>query len=540
MRRDFVILILLFTAIFSSCRKTLTEKPYDFIAPNNFYKNENDAVAAINGVYNALWGWGMLKQPYWLTGLDCDYASGADWFMGNIGAGNPQGYWGIDGIWNDHFLMIARANNVLYHVPSTKMDEDLRNRILGEAYFLRGWAYFDLVRLYGGVPLREKTLAEGDDADKPRASVAETYAFVVDNFKQAARLLFPVGDARSGEKGRVTRGVALAYLAKAYLTMASGSLKGATVTVRGGMDNGYYTYTKDVVAGYEGFDSKACFDSARVVCAEIIKNGQYSLFPHFMDLWQIAGRNKQEWMWQIQALQGNEDMETDLNYYFTAAKDDRSNIGAVWMSDNLYNNYEDSDERILYGVRHQYIVDYGNPQYTNYIFYPERDSARYSTDGQGNHYLYSAQYDDRAYSEKFRYVTDSKPQNNDAYFPMLRYADVLLMMAEAENEVNGPDADAYHYLNLIRGRSHATDAPSGMNQQQFRSYILEERGREFVFEAKRRYDLMRWGIYLQVMNAIGVNKDNISKVRTKRNLLFPIPATELNSNKAINANNPGW
>jgi hypothetical protein len=540
MKKGYIICILLFAGALSSCKKALTEKPYDFISPNNFYKDANGAVAAINGVYSTFWGWGLLKQPYWLTGLDCDYASGADWFMGNIGAGNPQGYWGIDNIWNDHFLMISRANNVLYRIPGVNMDKDLKNRILGEAYFLRGWAYFDLVRLYGGVPLREITLAQGGSPNEPRASVAETFNFIISDFKKAEQLLFLSSDSRSGEKGRVTKGVARAYLAKTYLTMASGSLKDATVTVRGGKDNGYYSYNKDVVAGYEGFDSKLYFDSARMECLKIIKEGEYSLFPHFMDLWQIANRNRQEWMWEIQALQGNENVETDLNYYFTAAKDDRSNIGAVWMSTNLYNNYEDQDDRILYGVRHQYIVDYGNPQNTSYVFYPQKDQAKYETDAQGHHYSYSEQYNDKAYSEKFRYVTDSKPQNNDVYFPMLRYADILLMYAEAENEISGPDADAYHYLNIVRERSHATDAPSGMNKQQFRSYVLEERGREFVFEAKRRYDLLRWGIYLPVMNQIGVNKDNISKVRTKRNLLFPIPTSEINSNKDIKANNPGW
>lgn len=542
MKKNIYFLVILFS-LFASCNKVLEEKPYSFLSSENFYKNQDDATAAVNGIYNTLWGWGMFKQPYWLTDLDCDHAMGADWFLGNIGAGNPAAFWGINNIWSDHYLMISRANSVLENIPSTPMDADIRNRLMGEAYFLRGWSYFDLVRVYGGVPIHLKTVASGDSANKPRASVAEVFNVVLSDFRTAERLLFPASDERSGEKGRVTRGVASAFLAKAYLTMASGSLKGASITVKGGPDNQDYTYAKDVVAGYENFDSRAYFDSARSKCLEIINSGEYSLFPHFMDIWQIANRNQKEHMWEIQALNGNDNLETNLYYYFNAAQPDRSGVAAVWMTDNHYNEYEHDDDRILYGVAHQYIVDYGQPQYTNYIFYPQEDSSLYKSDASGNTYLYSGTYYDRAYSNKFSFVTKPGTSNSDAFFPELRYADVLLMYAEAENEVNGPTATAYQYLNVVRTRSNASEAPAGMNQQELRSYILAERGRELVFEAKRRYDLLRWGVYLQVMNKLGVviqGNDRLTKVRSSRNLLFPISTDEINANPSLGGNNPGW
>lgn len=526
-----------------SCKKVLQEKPYSFLSPENFYKDQGDATAAVNGVYNTFWGWGMIKQPYWLTGLDCDHAMGADWFLGNIGAGNPSAFWGINNIWNDHYLLISRANSVLENIQKTPMDKDIKNRLTGEVYFLRGWSYFDLVRLYGGVPLHLKTVASGDTPDMPRAAVADVFKQVVADFKTADSLLFPASDSRSGEKGRVTKGVAEAFLAKAYLTMASGSLKGASLTVRGGQDNGYYTYAKDVVAGYENFDSKAYFDSARAECLKVINSGEYSLFPNFMDIWQVSNRNQKENMWEIQALAGNDNLETNLYYYFNSAPTNRSSVGAVWMTDNFYKDYEHDDDRILHGVAHQYIVDYGQPQYTNYILYPEVDTALYKHDAAGNTYSFNGTYYDRAYSNKFSFVSNPGPSNSDSYFPMLRYADVLLMYAEAENEVNGPTADAYKYLNMVRTRSHASEAPAGMSQEQFRSFVFEERGREFVFETQRRDDLLRWGVYLQVMNKIGViiqGNDRLSKVRSSRNLLFPISTDEINSNPSLGGNNPGW
>ncbi|MBL7736524.1 MAG: RagB/SusD family nutrient uptake outer membrane protein [Chitinophagaceae bacterium] len=540
MRHKFILFLFAAAFLMGSCKKSLEEKTYDFISPNNFYKNGDDALAALSGVYNVLLATGFYKQAFWLLDLDSDHSSGAGWFLGSMGAGNPLAYWGVNTIWNDHYLLISRANSVLTNVPDIAMDQDLKQRILGEAHCLRGWAYFNLVRIYGGVPLRDKTLASGADPNQPRASVAETYEFIIADLKKAEEMLYSHKDGRSGEKGRVTRGVASALLAKTYLTMASGSLANETISVRGGQNNMYYTYNKDVVKGYESFNSQELYEEARKKTSQLIDGAEYGLFPDFMDLWKIQNRNTGEHMWEIQALNGNPDLQTDLNYYFNAAKEDRSNVGAVWMTNNHYDNYEDNDDRVLHGVRHQFIVDYGDPNNTGYFFYPERDAAKYETDGAGRVYSFSAEYYNHAYSQKYSYVSDPKPQNSDAFYPELRFAEVLLMHAEAENEVNGPTAAAYRSLDSVRTRSHAAKAPAGMTKQQFRSYVLEERGRELVFESKRRFDLLRWGIYLQAMNQISVNQDNISKVRVERNLLLPIPIDEINSNSSISGNNPGW
>jgi hypothetical protein len=542
MRKIFLYLLPAAMVLTTACNKALQEKSYSFITPENFYKDAADATAAVSGVYNTFWGWGLMKQPYWLTDLDCDHAMGADWFLGNIGAGNPSAFWGINNIWADHYLLISRANSVLENVANVSMDKDLRNRLLGEATFLRGWAYFDLVRTYGAVPVHLRTVASGDKANMPKSSVAEVFNVAINDFKTAESLLFPASDTRSGEKGRVTKGVASAFLAKAYLTMASGSAKGS-LTVRGGQDNAQYTYVKDVVAGYESFNSKAYFDSARAKSLEVLHSGEYSLFPNFMDIWQQGNKNMKEHMWEIQAQTGNDNLETDLYYYFNAAQPDRSGVSAVWMTDNHYNDYEHDDDRILKGVAHQYIVDYRQPQYTNYILYPAVDSVLYKHDAAGNTYTWNGTYYDRAYSNKYSYVSNPGTANSDNFIPMLRYAEVMLTYAEAENEVNGPTPAAYQYLDSVRLRSHASASPAGMSQDQFRSFVFEERGRELVFETQRRYDLLRWGVYLQVMNKLGVTvqgNDRLSKVRSSRNLLFPISSDEINTNTALGGNNPGW
>ena len=522
-------------ALTSSCKKALEEKPFSFVAPENFYKNEGDAKTAINGVYNALYTWEMYLQPFWnLTVLDDDHVSGADWYLGTSGAGNPQGYWGVDGPWVGCFSMVARANSVIENVSAMteNIDPEIQQRILGEAHFLRGWAYFQLVQLYGGVPVRLSSLGVNPESNTPRSTVMETYQTVIDEFKQAEEKLFPRGHAKAGEAGRVTQGLAKAFLAKTYLTIASGALSGVNISVRGGQDNNYYTHTKNVVAGHEGVDAQQYFALARDKALEVIQSGEYSLFTSWKALWQKEQRNKQEHMWMVQSLSGSAFINNLHNYFSAYSTFGR---GAVWMTNNHYMDYEDQDLRVLDGVAHNYQTNTGTRYY-----YPSWQSSLYQV-VNGLTYNNNGGTDNRAYIIKYASVADSTVANSDAYYPLMRYAEVLLIYAEAANEAgNGPTTQAYQYLNEVRQRAHATDAPDGMTRDQFRNFIIAERAREFAQEGVRRFDLQRWGIYLQVMNQITAGQNNISKVRAQRNLLLPIPLGELNSNKAITANNPGW
>ena len=523
-------------ALFSmgSCSKALEETPYSFYSPENFYKNESDAKIAMNGVYSALYTWEMYQQPFWnLTVLDDDHVSGADWFLGTSGAGNPQGYWGVDGPWIGCYTIIGRANTVLENIGKleTNIDAEIKQRIMGECYFLRGWAYFQLVQLYGGVPIRTKTLSEDPERNRPRASVEEVYAAIIADFKKAETMLFPVGHAKAGELGRVTRGLAKGMLAKTYLTMASGAATG-NVSVRGGQDNGYYTYAKNIVAGYENINSKHYAELARDKAMELILDNEYSLYDNWKTLWAKASRNRQEHMWEVQSMTGTAFMNNLHNYFSALSTFGR---GATWFTNHHYLDYEDADLRVLDGVAHNYATNTG----TKY-FYPSWQAAIYKNIN-GVVYNNNGTTDDRAYVIKYADVSDPTLANSDAYFPLMRYSEIYLIYAEAANEANdGPTTEAYTYLKKVRDRAHATEAPAGMDKEQFRSFVIAERAREFALEGVRRFDLMRWGIYLQVMNKIGTGQNNISKLRAPRNLLLPIPLSEINSNQSIPGNNPGW
>ncbi len=530
----------------SSCKKALEEKPFSFYSPENFYQNESDARAAINGVYATLYGWDMYLQPFWnMTILDDDHVSGADWYLGTTGAGNPQSYWGVDGLWVGCYTIISRANAVLENVEEmTNIAANLKQRILGEAHFLRGWAYLQLVQLYGGVPLHLKSIsAANPETNVPRATVVDTYNAVIEDFKAAETKLYPAGNANAGEAGRVTQGVAKAFLAKTYLTMASGAATG-NVAVRGGTDNGVYTYAKTKVAGLENINPLTYFTLAKDKAKELLDatNNPYGLTPTWKELWSIAGRNNKEHMWQLQSLAGTTFIN-EIGNYFSA----RSTFGqgAVWTTNNHYKDYDETDTRVLDGITHNYTTLQG----TN-IYYPSWQASKYQSVNGVNYNNTGSTTAERAYTIKY-VVTEPTVVKSDAFVPLLRYAEVFLMFAEAENEVNGPTTLAYNALNEVRTRAYLKTgnpaavvpeayAPANMSTEQFRSYVLAERAREFNLEGIRRFDLMRWGIYLQVMNKIGTGQNNISKIRTNKNLLYPIPLGEINSNKAIPGNNPGW
>lgn len=517
-----------------SCKKQLEEVPYSALSPNNFYKNEADAKAAINGVYSELYSFDLFIQPFWnLTTLDDDHISGADWFLGSSGAGNPQGFWGVAGPWTGCYTIISRANTVLENVVNinSNIDPVIKERILGEAYFFRGWAYYQLVQLYGGVPLRLKSLSADPNSNVPRATVKETYEIAIEDLKIAESKLLPASDPKSGEVGRVNSQVAKVFLAKAYLSMASGSKTGVTIKVRGGNDNAYYSHVKSVVNGYEQFDATQYFTLARDKALEVINSNEYSLFPAWRDVWKKDNRNKREHMWALQSVPGTV-FTNDMHSYFNA--ESLFGTGVVWMSNDHYNNHEVTDSRVLDGVTHNYQAYGAN------LYFPSWQSDKYAMKN-GVSYSNDGNADNKAFTTKFNDVDKPMASASDAYYPFLRYSEVLLMYAEAENEINAGSANAYSKLNMVRSRSNASAAPAGMGRNDFRDFVLEERGREFALEnSNRHFDLLRWGIYLGVMNKITSQQNNISKLRAIRNLLLPIPQDEINTNHAITSNNPGW
>jgi hypothetical protein len=522
----------------SSCKKALNEVSYDFIVPSNFYKTEADAKAAIVGVYNTLLSNGLYGN-FWQYENDSDHASGPTWYFAHTGSGNYLGFWGTDLPWNDRYLLISRSNSVIENVTGMSINPDVVQHIVGEAHFFRAFAYFDLVRLYGGVPIHLHTVGSGKEpASLPRASVMQVYQQVIADLKEAERLLFPYNDPKVPGPGRLTRDVAQGLLAKVYATIGSGSLSGVSIKVlteriADGDNRPYaqYSFTKDVVAGLEGVNAQLYYDSARIKSADVIQNSGRTLFPNFMDNFSQGNKHRNENMLMAE-FSGALLPEGSLVQVYSGFQLYGSGTGGgwTWATKPTYTNYLEYgtklDERALYGIAHQ-------PNIVGKFYFPQEDTE-YAVDG----YTWK-QEEDKAYTTKYddnpvKILSASSPR-----YPILRLSDIYLINAEANNEL-GNTVDAYASLNAVRRRSKTLDAPANMSKDDFRSFVLEERGREFLFESNRRYDLQRFGIYLQVMNFMNVDRFDIPKARNSRSLLLPIPLSEINSNTEIEVNNPGW
>lgn len=545
----------------TSCKDFLEEKPLDFIGPAQV--TEPNLIA--NGALNTLTSGSMFRYGQFpnLWDYDSDDATGPSWAFGDVGAGNYQAYWGLDAGWNGPYTLIHRSNFGISQINKMSADEAVKKNALGQLYFLRAWGYFLLVRAYGAVPLFTQSVAEGADPQQPRKPVKEVYEFIIDNLKQAEANLYSSHDA-GYEPGRPSKGAASSLLAKVYLTMASGSLSSGQVTVMGGkayklvagkkvlLAPQALTHTKTVVAGLEGLNSAEYFKLARDKAQEVINSGDYHLFPSHLEVWSVANRNRGEHIWSLQSLSNDPDFGNEISLFRVGRLDQSKNgeIEGGWIGTSYQwlHLFEEKDQRITDGVLHRWKM-WGD----NMHYFPLSDSlvvrgVDKSPEAEAKRAKYGYQPTDQsglddgriARLRKFEAVSNRNITLGDFHFPLLRYADVLLMFAEADNEVNGgPTADAKEAVNQVRRRNSASEV-GALSQQEFRSFVLEERRRELALEGDRHWDLKRWGIYLQVMNAIDIDENNVIKRRQQKHLLFPIPISEVSANKLLGGNNPGW
>ncbi|HVW98257.1 MAG TPA: RagB/SusD family nutrient uptake outer membrane protein [Mucilaginibacter sp.] len=567
----------------ASCR--LNEKVYDFVSPAQVGDSDAAADKWALGAYNELSLMFRYSEFPAVLEYDDDYTTGPSWAFGELGAGNFQGNSKqTDPLWTYSYVLIHRANRAITNIEKmTKTTVAYKRNVLGEMYFLKAFSYFLLVRAYGDLPIYTTAVDDGAAINQPRQPVKEVYAYIIDQLTQAKDMMYTNAKATPG---RATAGAAAALLAKVYVTIASASLPSGQVIVRGGkpfdiVNNAQVrtmpspiTFNKKQVKGYESFDSKQYFKLAMDMAAEVIKGtyGTYHL-ADFNNMWTQTGKNNDEHIFSLQAYMGDADLGNHLTRDFSGLVENNQVIAGMWygLRDHWYKLFEPQDLRITDGVFHRWSRNF---DYANHIgtFYPNNDEYRKKAlgydeqtgvDASGNpvivHHPAVAPYDDGlnygsgtdanyiAFLNKFAYPSDRTKDYSDVNYPFLRLADIKLIYAEAANEYNnGPTTEALQELNDVRVRSNATPKQlSGTGNVgslvAFRSAVLEERAMELALEGDRRWDLIRWGIYLDVMNSIQGNDEvGVNKVRTERNLLYPLPISEVSTNTNINGNNPGW
>ena len=470
------------TATLIGCENFLEENPQDSLTTPDFYNTAQDAISAVNAAYD-----GFQHLDYY--GFNYPMIlniSGADAIKGGFGAGDRPGYleygtYNVTGenVRNLEFYQSAwggvnRANGVLENVSEMEVDSDfpqeLKDRILGEATFLRAIHYYNLVLGFGGMPLYERVPIVGDDP-LPRASLEETWNFIIRDFQAAAAALPATYDAAN--QGRATSGAANAMLARIA------ALQGRWQDVITLVD-----LVTDSEANYALVDDYGSnFDGTGNNNPESIFEIQYTLTNTSLNVWSESG----DWN------------SNGISKYASPQVD---NAGWAFMSptENLVQDYEAGDLRLPATVYQE-----GDP-YGPSTFDPTRNNH------QGN----AGSYGLKKYTNLD--LDGANGNGFDINWKIIRFGEILLLRAEAENELNGPTEAALTPLNQIRERAGLPAIGAGLDQAALRDVILHERRVELAFEGVRFYDLIYRDRAVEVLGPRGYEPSDA---------LFPIPPSEL-------------
>lgn len=524
--------LLVFTSM--GCKKFLNTTPTDTLTPPEYYSSEANLVKALAGVYDRLGSeqlYGGFIFSDWEAGTDDSYYARSGQVTGlpvyNFDFSDAR----INSYWNDCYVAIQRANQLIAYVDLPKMDENKRKAILGEAKFLRGYYYFMLVTRFGGVPLRLEPVDAPTNVDIERASQADVYAQILKDMTEAEAVL-PLS-SQIGHPSRVSKTVAQGVLARVCLYMAGEPLKDQSKYAEA------LSWAKKVQESGEHV-LRTTFNSA-------LTNSAYSqiFIDHAQDIYDVK-----ESMWEVDFIGNRTDGFTETGRVGNTLGVTMTNVsieadtgycyGFIKGTGRLFKLYANGDLR----------RDWTLATYT----YNAAGARVAIANTTANQYNRDAAKWRRSYELQRPKNKNYGPTN----YPLLRYADVLLMLAEAENQVNGPSAIAYDALNMVRRRafglplnttSAIADAPTGMTKEAFQLYIEDERSRELCFESLRRNDLIRWGKFITNMKAVSAdmsaNGGGVAYARlagqnvSERNLLYPIPSSEISLNKKM-VQNPGW
>jgi len=420
--------------------------------------------------------------------------------------------WATNTYWNDHYYMINLANKELFYADSLKVSDESSLRNVGEAHFFRAYSYFDLVKAYGEVPKIDFYYTDPAQGIKPKAPVDTIYA-LIDRDLRIAQQLLPLNWELNGINtypGRLTSGAAHTLAAQAFL------------------------FRKQ-------------WDSVKTHCQAVISSGQYTLTTKFTDIWKDGlngeGKNGPESIFEMQAIVG----ENGKNNYGTAWGTSQNvrqggagvewNLGWGWNTptQKLVSDWDETDPRKAATILYSGKYDGGSAQGGYGATLPP-----YNKDSLGKPgFLDQPYWSKKVYSDpQMRKYTGQINSSGGADWinhRILRYADVLLMMAEAANET-GDGATAQTMLEMVRARARNGDNSvlpmiTFSSQSQMRTAIKNERRWEFAMEGYRFYDLVRWGDAVSVLGSLGY---------TNRCRYYPIPQKVIDLSNGVLIQNPEW
>ena len=548
MKHLFTILAVVATLTFTSCEDFLTEEIRGQQNLDTYFSDIESCEAYITGCYQDITcgGWWNINTVWLLSEMCSD-----DAWMGNTsqsqsdyislahyqGSGASNGP--ISNFWQYRYKAILRCNVAIERIAQMDLvDTERQNQLIAEARFLRGYFYFELVRNFGGVPLMTSFSDPAEVQGITRASTEETYAFIEEDLLAAAEVLPGRNEA---EVGRATRGAALGLLGKVYL-----------------------------------YQEK--WEKARDVLKTVIDSKEYDLLPEFGQVWDVEYDNSIESLFEVQY---EYDETLAVGGSLSVVTGSRNGPGDGWSwcqpTANLEQAYIDAGDtvRLKWTIIKSGCTEIaGENRFNEFV---ENNSTVANADelieqygwDQNCYIIDPALHKSARIIRKYFLPLEDRPEvyNTDKCplnHRILRFADVLLMYAEACNEL-GQDSDAQEALNRVRTRAKMASVTA--TGTQLRDAIRLERRLELAFEQNRLYDIRRWkddsgqpviasilgpnGSFVQWnLNEAtrdryewenqGESSDKGSTFQLNRDLVFPIPLYEVTQSNGSIEQNPNW
>ena len=511
-------MMLLTLVVFTSCFK-LEDTDFNTKDTDTFFETEEDVANAVIVVYNSLAKGtqdelstnkttGGLYDALTIllsngahTGYDTRTFGGNKFVSENNDVKNLY-------IWS--YFAISKANLVITKAKEIEMPEENRNKHIAEARFIRGLVYFNLVQHFGGVPLRAEDYdGSYEDSLLPRSSAEEVYDFIINDLEFAESTL-PLDDFNGADHatGRASSSAASGLLAKVYLTMAGHPLnKGVS----------HYTLARDYAK-------------------KVMDLNIYQLLPDYGDIFHSANKNNKEWLFSVQFSDVANEQGTWGGW---------QNLQAGW-SKNAYSDWDangDGYGRVAFTQEFVESYDETDPRAIFNIIRTKRNGKE-----EKSHKFKTMKF-------RFSEPRGEARHHSSVNAPVLRYADILLMYAEAENEINmGPTIEAYNAINAVRARARAgipfadiaaSAEPAdlaALDEVSFREIVFWERARELCLEGLDRFDLVRSGNYFQIKSN-AAHLDLVGGVLAPEPYhdLLPLPIEAIRSNPLLSGfQNPGY
>ncbi|MDB5262150.1 MAG: RagB/SusD protein [Adhaeribacter sp.] len=474
----------------TGCKDFLVEPDKSNFTMENYFTKPEHAESIVNASYESLrpvTGGGFNGAPWMML----EFATG----LANTELGQAQSSINIRNLvnnadneygntwWVSSYRGIANTNMAIAKIPGIPMGEALQKKYLGEARFLRAYYYYNLVRIFGKIPLIIEPVGLNSAELYPNpATEEEIYTQIVEDLVTAEAAGLPIIDTN----GRASLGAVKSLLSSVYLTMAGFPLQ----------------------KGKEYYQKSA--DKAN----EVINSKAYSLFSSYDDLHSYATKNRGENIFMVQfaanILPSN--WQTSIIPYNQGISAYSDETGAIFANKEFVESYEPGDKRV-------------QEKQFYYRTYTLSDNRSKTVD-LGGYYIYK-HFDTPAH------LTSTSSGLN---WSLLRYAEVLLTYAEAANEATGPSALAYEAINQIRRRAQRPEL-SGLSQQAFREAIWRERWHELSYENKTWFDMARlrkaFNVTTKTFEDYVGHKFSYGPVLKQRELLFPIPTAEVRNNKNL-------